>query len=269
MFFWLIKFILKVQLDDLDSVGIILTTTSILFGFLSGFFISELWSRYSEIRTLQSVRSSSGINMIRYAEYFFKNEKFKKDFIQRTESASIADEIIEWDEGHKEISYFRDIEKSFRLLSNEEIATKKDDTYFNNMIDSYHVYVEMTVRLDTLGKERLFSSEWFMLILLSLLIVVSVIFIDISDALYQLVVLIFPAIISLAMLIIYDLDSLNWSKDTVSLEPNARIFDALGVQRFYLNKKKKFLKEDVGEYRTEDDLDGEHREIFKKISGLQ
>jgi len=52
--------------------------------------------------------------MIRYASHFFENKKFEEEFKLRVEKASIVDEIIKWNEGHLEVPYYREIEKSFR-----------------------------------------------------------------------------------------------------------------------------------------------------------
>ncbi len=266
---WFLKFYIIFPEINSEIISVILTISSILFGFLAGFFISELWSRYSEIRSIQGTRSSFGINMTKDAEYFFKNEKFKKSFLELTEKSSIVDEIVEWNEGHIELPYYRNIQKSFMLIQEDEIQTNKSTLYFEYMLNAYHQYVENTVRLDTLGKERLFVSEWIMMTILSLIIALSVLFINVSNLFFQAIVLVFPVIIMLAMKIIYDLDTLSWSKESVSLEPNQRIFDALGLKRFYLKKKKKFISRRVKDYRTEDDLTPELKKLYTDVFELK
>jgi hypothetical protein len=200
--------------------------------------------------------------MIKYAENFYTNKKFKKEFMRLVERAAVSDEIVEWDEGHLEVPYYRDIENSFDRL---KIEDRKNQIYFDNMLDSYHSLVEATVRLDTLGKEKLFASEWVMLSALSLIIALSVLFLDITHLFFQIIVLIFPAVITLAFSIVYDLNTLLWSKEVVSLEPNERLFDAIGVKRFYLKKKKKFISSRIKEYRTEDDLAPGLKQIYNDI----
>jgi hypothetical protein len=71
------------------------------------------------------------------------------------------------------------------------------------------------------------------------------------------------------MVIIYDLDTLTWGKETVSLEPNQRIFDALGLKRFYLKKKKRFISSYIKNYRTEDALTKDLKKIYLNIVKLQ
>ena len=52
LIFLVIKLYFKMPNVNVGLVGIILTASAILFGFLAGFFISQLWTRYSEIRLL-------------------------------------------------------------------------------------------------------------------------------------------------------------------------------------------------------------------------
>jgi uncharacterized membrane protein len=262
---WFLKSYFTFPEIDPEIISVILTISSILFGFLAGFFIFELWSRYSEIRSIQGIRSSNGLNMIKYAEHFFKNKEFAESFSKLTEKSSVVDEIVEWDEGHLELSYYRDIEKSFTYITDDDFKTNQDSRYFEQMLTAYDKYIEATVRLDTLGKERLFVSEWIMMVILSLIIALSVLFINVSNLFFRTIIFVFPAIIVLAMGIIYDLDNLSWSKETVSLEPNQRIFDALGLKRFYLKKKKKFISTRIKDYRTEDDLTPELKKVYLDI----
>jgi len=260
--FWFLKFYLRFPVAEAGIVSTILTIASILFGFLAGFFISELWSRYAEIRTLQGERCSSGLNMIKCAEYFFGNKVFEERFKKLVEKSSLVDEIAEWTEGHLEIPYFRAIGDSFESI---EVKNQKDQVYFDNLLSSYHKFVECTVKLDTLGKERLFPSEWFVIILLFLTICMSILFLDVSRFFSRVIVFVFPVIIVMALSIIYNLNTLLWSKEIVSLEPNQHLFDAIGVKRFYLKKKKKFIYRHIKDYRTEDDLKEDLKQVYLDI----
>jgi len=261
---WFVKFYLYFPSADLDTLKAVLIVSSILFGFLAGFFISELWARYTSIRELQGLRSSGEVGMIRYAEHFFKNKEFEKDFKLKVEKAELADNIINWDEGHLEVPFFRNIGKSFEKI---KVRTKKDSEYFNNLLDEQNSLVKYVVRLDSLYKDRLFASEWAIVIALSAVIALSVLFLETSHIFFQIVVLIFPAIIVLALTIIYDLDILIWGRGLITLGPSQRVFDAIGVKRFYLKKDLKFISGEGKEksYRTEKDLNRELKKVYLKI----
>ncbi|MAF14197.1 MAG: hypothetical protein CMI53_04905 [Parcubacteria group bacterium] len=119
--FGFIKFYLKFPDVNSDALGTVITVSSILFGFLAGFFINELWSRYTEIRSIQGARLSDSLNMINYAENFYGNIKFKNDFKRRIEATAFVDEIINWDEGQLETSYWQNIERSFDFIKDERL----------------------------------------------------------------------------------------------------------------------------------------------------
>jgi len=260
--FSFIKFYIGFPNADLELVGIILTISSILFGLLAGFFISELWSRYTEIRGLQGMRSSEQFNLFRYAKYFFDNKKFESQFKTSLEKAVIADEVINWDEGHLEIPYFRNIESSFKHI---KVKTKKDEQYFDNLLDSYNSLIQSIVRLDTLYKERLFVSEWLVVSMLSFIIAISVLFLDSSMFFSKIIIIIFPVIIVLALKIVFDLDRLVWGRELVTLEPSQRVFYMLGVKRFYLKKDLKFITSQLKDFRTEKNLKGELKKVYTDI----
>jgi hypothetical protein len=265
LLFWFVKFILGFPSADLEVISVILTIASILFGFLVGFFISELWTRYIEIRSLQGVRTSSNINMIRYASYFYKgNKKFEQKFKSLVEISAISDEIIEWDEGHLEIPYHRAIEDSFRLVKLKQ--NNKDQVYFDNLLDSYHELVESLVKLDTLYKERLFISEWFLIASLSVIIAFSTLFLNVDHFFTKVIVVAFPAIIVTALAIIYDLDTLVWGRGIITIEPSQLILESIGRERFYITRDKKYIPHSVTAYRTEHDLKGELLKVYENIT---
>jgi len=263
LLFWFIKFYLHFPGAPIDVVGVVLTIASILFGFLGGFFISELWSRYIDIRSFQSEWSSEGLNMLQNASHFFKDKIFEKDFKLKMEKALVADQIIDWHELNLELPYFREIGNSFEKI---KLKDAKDEVYFDNLSDSYHDFVEAVVKLDTLGKEKLFLSEWGILIILSGIISLSVLFLDSSQIFYKIVILVFPAIITLSLNMIYDLDSLSWGRKTTTLEPGERLFDILGLKRFYSELEIKYKDPSVTDYRTEKDLTGELKEVLDNIT---
>ncbi len=263
----IIKFGFGFPSADIEIIGVILSISSILFGLLVGFFISELWTRYTEIRSLQGDRSASGMNLVRRAEYFYlKNPKFEKEFKKRMEMSAIADESILWDEGQFEEPYYNDVAKTFELV---DINQKKDELYFEYMMISHNTYTQSTIKMNTLYRERLFFTEWLILIALSIVIFLSTLFLDTSHFLYKTIVLTFPPIIVIALSIIYDLDKMKWGRELITLEPTQVILDAIGAKRFYLKKDKAFISPHITEYRTEDDLEGYSKQVYDEILALR
>jgi len=260
---WLVKFVLRFPSVDINVIGVILSISSILFGLLAGFFISQLWTRYTEIRTLQGQRSSAGLLLIEYANHFYaRNPQFKKDFRKRMEHAAIVDEIIYWDEGYLEDPYYRAIASSFRMV---KVQNEKDGVYLEAMMENLDRYVSSTVQINILYKERLFVSEWLIFIILSAIITLSVLLLDVSQILYFMIVLAFPPIIFLTLSIISDLNTMSWGRELITLEPTQAIFDALGVKRFYLTKDLPFVSRRIRQYRTEKTLAPAERKVYKEI----
>jgi len=263
--FWIVKFYLKFPSAEIETVGVVLTITSIFFGLLAGFFISGLWNRYTEVREIQSVRSGDELNMIMYSKYFNKNKEFTEEFRRLVENSAIADEVVKYREGHLEMPYFQDISNSFDLIKQDEVKTYKDRIYFGGLTNSYGNIINLTALLDAIGKDRLALAEWGIISLLSSMISLSVLFLDPTHIFQKAVIVVYPIIISLTILVIYRLDSLTLNKGSVTLEPNQRMFDALGLRRFYMKKKKGYILSHITDYRTEDDLQGEPKEVYLKI----
>jgi hypothetical protein len=261
--FWFIKFYLMFPSLDIEIIGIILTISSILFGFLAGFFISELWTRYTEIRSLQGTRAAHANSMVKYATHFFRNKRFEKDFKLKVEKSAIADGVIKWNEGHLELPYYYNIADSFE--THIKVRDKKDEVYMESLLESYNDFVDTTVTMDALYKDRLFLSEWIILGVLSLIISVSLLFLDISHIFYQAVVIVFPAIITLSISFMYGLDRLIWNREMLTIEPNQRILEAIGARRFYLKSDLKFVSPHIKDYRTEDDLSGELKQAYQDV----
>lgn len=259
---WAVKFIFNFPSADIGVIGVILSVSSIIFGLLVGFFISELWSRYTEIRSLQGERSSAGLLLIKLAEHFYKDKRFEKEFKAKMEASAIADEVILWDEGHLEEPYYCQVGDSLELV---KIKDNKDGVVFDQMIDSYKDYFNATVKMNILYKERLFFSEWLILIILSLVIFASILFLDTTHILYQVVILVFPAIIFLALSIIYELDRMTWGRELITLEPTQVVLDAIGVKRFYLKKDLKYTRPNIQDFRTEENLKGEAKKVYLDI----
>ncbi len=263
---WFLKFVINFSSADIDIITLTLTVVSILFGLLASFFIAQLWSRYTEIRSLQGDRMSAGLILISCAKYFFNNKEFEKDFKKRMEKAVIADQIINIDEGTFEEPYYLQVEESFKHL---KINNSKEEQYLQSMLGQYGTYVNSTIRMDILYHERMFFSEWFILSFLSVLIFISILFLNPLTFFYKVIIFTFPPLIVLTLSLLYDLDKMNWSREIVTIEPSERILDAIETKRFYMKKDVKDIHHYSKGYRTEDSLEGDLKEVYKNILKLR
>jgi uncharacterized membrane protein (DUF441 family) len=260
--FWLAKRYIPVPPADMTVISMILTVTSILFGFLASFFIAELWSRYSELRLSMTKWGSNMINVINYAKRLFKNsKKFEKEFREKLEAYAISDSIVHWWEVHKTDKYFNAIYEAFDLANPK---TDSENTFFEEALINLDRASDAKDHSDILGKDRLFSPEWIIMILLSGLIIASLFFIESEGFLLGLIT-VFPGILVLALIIIYNLDRLKMREDLLGFEICQRMFDALGVKRFYLKRNLKRAKPKDKNYRTEDDLTGYLKKVYLDV----
>lgn len=246
----------------MDIIGPIFTISSILFGFMAGFTISKLWTRFTEVREAQNMRSATAINIINYSEFFYHNKEFKKKFIERFDDLAMVDNMIGWDNGHVEHIYAKQIEETFTMLE-KDINNQERSVYMTRILAEYSDFIESNTKIDTLGKERLFFSEWLMLILLSIIIMISTLVLYIPNSFVNLLLPVFSSAIVLVLYLIYNLDILEVDRDLVSVEPNQRIFDELGKPRFYMKSQEKYIPDYVKEYRNEEDVPKDLRHLLK------
>lgn len=265
-FYFLDSFIVLPPID-LEAWGIILTVSSILFGFLGGFFISELWGKYVEARSSQSFWSAKIGDILFYSNYFFsENKEFEISLKRAMERYCIADAIIGWDELEKEEKYLREIGKAFYLIRAKDLKGAEGG-WLKSLLDSYGGASEAISKLGILGKEKMFASEWLIMILLSIIISLSLLFLETTEFFYRALSFSLPGVMILMFWLLYTLDNMGWNIEAISFEPNQKILDALGVKRFYLSKHiKKGINPKTKDYRTEKDLSGELKELYLELT---
>jgi hypothetical protein len=236
-----------------------LTVTSILFGFLAGFFITELWTRYSTIRTLQAEWSANLISFIRYSKLFYHNKKFKESFTYHMKRYLVCPMTISWQKLEYEIKYFSKLSSSLEILKNEKTSL------LQNINNKYDDCLRGICSSEMLTKEKLFVSEWI-IIFLSAVILVSSIFLKTENLIINIISYAFPLVIVAVLILISELNNLEWSKRNVTFEPIARCYDFLGIKRFYPTFTLDYKPKELKSYITEKDLDKEMKDVFDEIT---
>ena len=250
-----------------ELINLILSVSGILFGLFVGFFISELWSRHTAIRELMSEHGARFLNLISYVNLLSDNKSFKKDIKAKIEQYAIACLASPIKRQFNLYKYFLNIFPAFEKI---QVRNEKDNIFLNRILDNLDDVSALEQKINVLGKEHLFLSEWVLLLSLSVTIISTVFLQRTGDLFSTTVAAIFPPIVLLALMILYDLDSLKWNEYTILFEPDERILDALGVKRFYDSKDvirgvipKHIL--DRYPYRTEKDLKGKLKEIYSEF----
>ncbi len=271
LLFVIIKELLVNVSYESEVLNIILTISSLLFGLLAGFFMSGLWGRYTTIRSLQAEWSAGILALINYANLIGTKE-FKKNFFSFLKKYLYLVVLNDWQSIEKEIKYFN---KGILLL--KPLIRKKltYDKYISSFVSTYNEVINKLATLNILGKERLSSSEWFILYLLSSMIFLTSVFIRSDNLIFLLFSYLFPFTVILILILLNSLNTLSSSVGIITYEPTEECFDALGTPRFYLKDDVKYKPIWVKNYVTEDDikdeiksLDKELKEMGLRISGI-
>lgn len=263
IFFAVITIYLPRYSGATELLSLALSVTSVLFGLLIGFFITQMWNKFSSIRRESAILRSSLLGMISNMRRLEGNEEVKEKFFDRMERFLIAFIMISWDSVEEEDRYF---DRVTETISEVEILNERDKVIFTQLLDAESSASEARSELTTLGKESLMRLEWAVLMSLSSIIIVSVLLLRDGSTFFRAVATVLPSLMVLTMLILDDLDNLRWGSDVISFEPAEAALKELNKEKFY---EKRFVKEEwVKEpenYRTEEDLDRELRDVYEEL----
>ena len=263
VFFIIKRLVINISYES-DVLNIILTISSLLFGLLAGFFISALWGRYNRIRELQAEWSASILALINYTR-LLGTKKFREEFFSFLKKYLYLVVLNDWENVDNEIKYFNKASVLFKQLI---IKKKEFDTYLNEFIRTYHTTVEKLSIISILGKEKLSSSEWFMLYILSSMIFFTSIFIKSGNLIFSIFSYLFPFTVILMLLLLNSLSNLQMNIRVINYEPVEICFDALKEPRFYPKKDLKYKPKGIKDYVTEDDIKSELKTLNKELEEL-
>lgn len=217
----------RVKVFSIDEVGIFLTVIGLIYGLIAAFTINNSWERFSKIRDNISAETSS----LETLYFFGKNLSDKETFgeIKNNISAYLeAVPIVEWkdywksEETHKK---FRNIMEAFPKIS---INNTKDAEIFDDIGDELKNAAAARTTQLVLSQTRLTKIQWVLNIFLSLILTISIVFLDINDP-YIAAFIVSTMIISIAMilLVIYELDSMKIAEQEVSIEPYLKLAEII------------------------------------------
>jgi hypothetical protein len=222
-----------------------------------------MWNKFTSIRRESAVLRSSLLGMISNINRLEGNDQIKKDFEERMEKFLIAFTMISWSNVEEEDRYFNFVTDK---ISEVKLLNNKDSSIFNQLLDCESQAGTARSKLASLGKEGLMKLEWTVLLTLSAIMTVSVILLRDGSLFFNALSTILPSLVLLTMLILDDLDNLRWGAEVVSFEPAQEALEALNKQRFY---EKRFIEngwvEEKEVYRTEEDLEGELKEVYEEL----
>lgn len=230
-------FFIPVSDEVNPTIDSILGMTGLLFGILVGFFITDLWSRFQRIRENVAVEVSG-------LQTYYLFVKILDSFPAHKEWVNKQQELIdkyvceffevEWDNYGKIDPYFNAIIKS--LADVKELETIKEDETYANLLPLLNGVTTAREKLFMDGKDRLSKMEWLVVLALAATLVFCVFLVRVPMLSSLLLSGTLISAVVMLLLILRDLDNLNFGEESVSFEPYETIFDVIDKPRFYLKR---------------------------------
>jgi hypothetical protein len=249
--------------DITELLSLALSVTSILFGLLIGFFITQMWNKFTAVRRESAIFRSALLGMITNMRRLEGNDKVKEEFENRMEKFLIAFTMISWDSVEEEERYFEVVTNT---ISDVTLFNDRDSSIYTQLLDAESSAGSARSQLSSIGKEGLMKLEWAVLIILSSIITVSVLLLRDGSLFFQTLSSLLPPLLLLTMMMLDDLDHLRWGATIVSFEPAQEALEAINKQRFYESRYiEKGWVEEPETYRTEKDLEGDLKDVYDEL----
>lgn len=266
--FGVLSFKLPYYTVSREVASLVVSVTGILFGLISSFFISEMWGKYTSIRDLSGQFKGSILMLIDSVKMLDGNEDFKERFMEEMEKYLIAYHIVPWHKVELEGEYFQNV---IDTVEDVEINSETDPNTYLKILTTSHDIRKLRNRMINTGKAKLLPMEWISLLTLTGIFVTALFILRDGSFILNILSTILPSVTVLIIIFLYDLDKLNWGVNYISFEPGEAALDAIGRKRFYDTRflEKGVVNPPTEDYRTEEDLEGELREVYDEIMGKE
>jgi hypothetical protein len=263
LFFGVLSVFLPTFDGNTKLLSLALSVTSILFGLLIGFFITQMWNKFTSIRMESANFREALLSMIGNMRRLQANEDVKQMFEARMEKFLIAFIMISWDSLEEEERYFEAVTDT---ISDIDPVNDTDLRIYAELLDNESNALNARSKLSSLGKDSLMKLEWAVLLSLSGIITVSVLLLRDGTVFFNVLSTVLPSLVVLVMMLLDDLDNLRWGKSIVSFDPAQDALEELRKEKFF---EKRFIEkgwvEEPESYRTEEDLEGELKRVYEEL----
>jgi hypothetical protein len=151
-------------------------------------------------------------------------------------------------------------------ISDIDPVNGQDLRIYAELLDNESNALNARSKLSSLGKDSLMKLEWAVLLSLSIIITVSVLLLRDGTVFFNALSTVLPSLVILVMMLLDDLDNLRWGKSIVSFDPAQDALEELRKEKFF---EKRFIDqgwvEEPESYRTEEDLEGELRNVYEEL----
>jgi hypothetical protein len=233
---------------SIPSVDTILAVSTFLFGIFIAFSISDRHNRLDKIRENDSSERANIVSLYYISFIFGKKfaEKLKAvldEYLQATLDYTIFDY-------HRTEPCFR---KAFGFFRDVPLKSRKQELKYSYIMEMFNNISIGRSRTIGLIEDRISLFEWAINLILAVTIISSLFLLDISNDLLLILVTLISFAVVILIYFLYELDSLKWKEEKRIIEPYQKVFESLGLQRYYpepLIKKKRVRMHKRKDYRV-------------------
>ncbi len=234
---FLFVFFLPTSGEVNETINSILGMTGLLFGILVGFFITDLYSRFQRIRANVAIEVS-GLQtyylFVKILDGFPKQREWVKKEQELIDKYVCKFFEVEWDDYGKLDPYFNAIIES--LAEVKELETVKEDETYANLLPLLNQITTAREKLYMDGKDKLGKMEWLVILSLAATLIFCIFLVRVPVLPSLLLSVTLISAVATLVLMVRDLNNLNFGEEAISFEPYETIFDVIGKPRFYLKR---------------------------------
>jgi hypothetical protein len=204
-------------------MALFLTVVGLIYGLIAAFTINNSWERFSKIRDSIAEETSSIQNL----------HEILKEIADKPLMKKFYNVIAEYCKGVLESEWYEywlkeDVHKKFRelfdVLGSVKVSSPKDTVLYDQCFDEMHQASTSRTQQLVLAQTRLSKIQWTLLLFLSVILVISIIFLSLPSGILSIFVsTTMITSIVLIFFVIYELDSMKLSEREVSVEPYIKL----------------------------------------------
>jgi len=213
---------------------VILTVATFLFAIIAGFYIARLGSRYDAIRSLVAQEDANFLALYQTSRaYGRKFSDSLRELIDRYY-------VMAYDSLLATYEYKRTAPE-FLLMWKHVVGNKatKDGNAGQVLLNQLTQIENSRNGAATIASERLHASQWSVLVMLTIIILIGLYGLDLSEPFVRAVVILLSTAIVLILLILRDLQNLMLGGTALLEESGQEVLESIGKPRYY---NARFLK---------------------------
>lgn len=220
-----------------ETINMVLAVIGILFGIIVGFFITDLWTRFENIRESVSKEVSGWSTYFTLCKILGARKKHKKwvegqrKLIDKYITKFIS---IEW-------ANYADTEPEFDAINDSLIDLKelkgiKEDETWAIMLANLSAISDAREKLIIFGKDKLGKAEWMVIGMLGIALLGALFYLKTPEPASIIFTWLLSSAIIVLFLVLRDLSNLSYGEEIVSFDPYEKVLDTIEMPRFYLKE---------------------------------